>query len=102
MFHPHSYRVGDHVKITRDLANDEGTFEAGHEFEITGMYERHGVPLFPSERKNRDGSSARATDDVFRRSLADAASHHLPAWSDGTARPAVVPRGQPGRTLPPR
>src|ERR1035441_6673062 len=29
-------------------------------------HERHGVPLFPSERKNRDGSSARATDDVFR------------------------------------
>ena len=50
-------------------------------------HERHGVPLFPSERKNRDGSCARATDDVFRRSLADAASRHLPAWS-GRLTPA--------------
>ena len=31
-------------------------------------HERPGAPLFPSERKNRDGSCARATDDVFRRS----------------------------------
>jgi integrase len=52
-------------------------------------HERHGVPLFPSERKNRDGSSARATDDVFRRSLADAASRHLPAWS-GKLTPHVL------------
>ena len=44
---------------------------------------RPGVPLFPSERKNRDGSCARATDDVFRRSLAGAASRHLPAWRAG-------------------
>ena len=52
-------------------------------------HERHGVPLFPSERKNRDGSCARATDDVFRRSLADAASRHLPAWS-GKLTPHVL------------
>jgi integrase/DNA-binding Xre family transcriptional regulator len=52
-------------------------------------HERPGVPLFPSERKNRDGSSARATDDVFRRSLADAASRHLPAWS-GKLTPHVL------------
>jgi site-specific recombinase XerD len=52
-------------------------------------HQRHGVPLFPSERKNRDGSSARATDDVFRRSLADAASRHLPAWS-GRLTPHVL------------
>ena len=50
---------------------------------------RHGVPLFPSERKNRDGSCARATDDVFRRSLAAAASRHLPAWS-GKLTPHVL------------
>src|SRR6201996_2556558 len=37
-------------------------------------HERHGAPLFPSERKNRDGSCARATDDVFPRSLAAAAA----------------------------
>jgi integrase len=29
-------------------------------------HERPGAPLFPSGRKTRDGSSARATDDVFR------------------------------------
>ena len=52
-------------------------------------HERHGVPLFPSERKNRDGSCARATDDVFRRSLAEAASRHLPAWS-GRLTPHVL------------
>jgi hypothetical protein len=42
---------------------------------------RPGAPLFPSERKCRDGSCARATADVFRRSLAEAAEHHLPAWA---------------------
>jgi site-specific recombinase XerD len=52
-------------------------------------HERHGVPLFPSERKNRDGSCARATGDVFRRSLAAAAGRHLPAWS-GKLTPHVL------------
>src|SRR5437899_9167313 len=37
---------------------------------------RPGAPLFPSERRNRDGSSARATGHVVRRSLAAAASRH--------------------------
>jgi integrase len=41
----------------------------------------HGAPLFPSERKNADGSRKRATADVFRRSLADAAAEHLPGWT---------------------
>jgi hypothetical protein len=44
-------------------------------------HERPGAPLFPSERRNRDGSSSRATDDVFRRSLAEAAERHLLAWA---------------------
>src|ERR1700758_2640215 len=52
-------------------------------------HERPGVPLFPSERRNRDGSSGRATDDVFRRSLADVAGRHLPAWS-GKLTPHVL------------
>jgi integrase len=52
-------------------------------------HERPGAPLFPSERKTRDGSSARATDDVFRRSLAEAASRHLPVWS-GKLTPHVL------------
>lgn len=50
---------------------------------------RPGVPLFPSERKCRDGSSARATADVFRRSLAEAADRYLPAWS-GKLTPHVL------------
>ena len=50
---------------------------------------RPGVPLFPSERKSRDGSCSRATDDVFRRSLAEAAGRHLPAWS-GKLTPHVL------------
>jgi integrase len=52
-------------------------------------HERPGAPLFPSERRNRDGSSARATDDVFRRSLAEAAERHLPAWA-GKLTPHVL------------
>ena len=50
---------------------------------------RPGAPLFPSERKCRDGSCARAAADVFRRSLADAAERHLPAWA-GKLTPHVL------------
>ena len=52
-------------------------------------HDRPGAPLFPSERKTRDGSSSRATDDVFRRSLAEAAGRHLPAWA-GRLTPHVL------------
>jgi integrase len=52
-------------------------------------HDRPGAPLFPSERKTRDGSSSRATDDVFRRSLTEAAGQHLPAWS-GKLTPHVL------------
>ncbi|MGH8917519.1 MAG: tyrosine-type recombinase/integrase, partial [Actinomycetes bacterium] len=41
----------------------------------------HSVPLFPSERRNTDGTRVRATADVFRRSLAEATERHLPAWA---------------------
>jgi site-specific recombinase XerD len=50
---------------------------------------RHGAPLFPSERRNVDGSCCRATSDVFRRSLADAAEQHLPTWA-GKLTPHVL------------
>ncbi len=50
---------------------------------------RQGAPLFPSERKNADGSSTRATADVFRRSLAEAATQHLPVWA-GKLTPHVL------------
>ena len=58
-----------------------GQFDDGHD--------RPGAPLFPSERKCLDGSCSRATPDVFRRSLAEAADSHLPAWS-GKLTPHVL------------
>ncbi|WP_460072780.1 hypothetical protein [Streptomyces sp. YKOK-I1] len=59
-----------------------GHFDADHT--------RPGAPLFPSERKNGDGSCSRATADVFRRSLADAAAQHLPTWAGKlTANPTT-------------
>lgn len=50
-----------------------GHFDADHT--------RPGAPLFPSERKGQDGCCARAAAEVFRRSLAEAAAQHLPAWT---------------------
>ncbi|MFF3891556.1 tyrosine-type recombinase/integrase [Streptomyces sp. NPDC001914] len=41
---------------------------------------RPGAPLFPSERKNADGSSRRVGDDALRNGLKDAAKAHLPGW----------------------
>ena len=41
---------------------------------------RAGAPLFPSERKNRDGSCGRVGDDQLRAALAAAARRHLPGW----------------------
>lgn len=43
---------------------------------------RYGAPLFPSERKNADGTSARVGDEALRASLVDAAARHLPEWTD--------------------
>ncbi len=43
---------------------------------------RPGAPLYPSERKNRDGSCARLGDDALRNALAEAAARHLPEWQD--------------------
>jgi integrase len=48
-----------------------------------------GAPLFPSERKNTDGSCARASAEVFRHSLAQAAARNLPAWA-GRLTPHVL------------
>jgi integrase/recombinase XerD len=41
---------------------------------------RPGAPLFPSERKNADGTAAPVGDDALRAALAAAASTHLPGW----------------------
>lgn len=57
--------------------------------QFDGDHTRSGAPLFPSERKNTDGSGARATADVFRRSLAEATVAHLPAWA-GKLTPHVL------------
>jgi hypothetical protein len=46
MFHPHTYNVGDHVVLTHELSNKEGTFDAGHPFQIIDMYVRHGAVLY--------------------------------------------------------
>ncbi|MFD9473786.1 tyrosine-type recombinase/integrase [Streptomyces goshikiensis] len=48
-----------------------------------------GAPLFPSERKNSDGSSRRVGDDALRNGLAAAAKAHLPGWAD-TLTPHVL------------
>ncbi len=47
-----------------------------------GDHARHGAPLFPSERKNADGTSARVGDEALRASLVDAAVRHLPDWPE--------------------
>ena len=57
--------------------------------QFDGDHDRPGAPLFPSERKCQDGSCSRATADVFRRSLAEAAERHLPAWA-GRLTPHVL------------
>jgi integrase/recombinase XerD len=41
---------------------------------------RPGAPLFPSERRNADGSSARVGSEALRSPLAAAAAEHLPSW----------------------
>jgi hypothetical protein len=43
---------------------------------------RPGAPLFPSERKNADGTCRRVGDDALRAGLAEATAVYLPAWAD--------------------
>jgi site-specific recombinase XerD len=54
--------------------------------DVWGLFDddhtRPGAPLYPSERKNRDGSCARLGDDALRDALAGAAARHLPEWQD--------------------
>jgi integrase/recombinase XerD len=50
---------------------------------------RPGAPLFPSERKNADGSCARVGDEALRAALAQAAGNYLPDWQ-GTVTPHVL------------
>jgi site-specific recombinase XerD len=50
---------------------------------------RPGAPLFPSERRNTDGTCRRVGDDALRAGLAEAAAKHLPDWVD-TLTPHVL------------
>ncbi|WP_256335224.1 tyrosine-type recombinase/integrase [Lentzea albidocapillata] len=50
---------------------------------------RHGAPLFPSERTNRDGSRCRVGYDTLRAGLAEATVTHLPQWA-GRLSPHVL------------
>ncbi|WP_280337505.1 tyrosine-type recombinase/integrase, partial [Nocardia wallacei] len=43
---------------------------------------RLAAALFPSERKNVDGSAARISSETLRAALAGAAARHLPEWPD--------------------
>ncbi len=43
---------------------------------------RVGAPLFPSERRNIDGTAARVGAEALRASLAGAAAEHLAEWPD--------------------
>ena len=43
---------------------------------------RPGAPLFCSERRNADGSAARAGNETLRSALAAAAAEHLPDWPE--------------------
>jgi site-specific recombinase XerD len=52
-------------------------------------HERPGAPLFPSERKNGDGTARRVGDNILRRSLIEATGRHLPAWA-GRVTPHVL------------
>jgi hypothetical protein len=46
MFTPRTYAIGDRVKLTIDMSNQEGTFGAGHEFTIIDFYEKHGGVVY--------------------------------------------------------
>ncbi|MGH3236310.1 MAG: tyrosine-type recombinase/integrase [Streptosporangiaceae bacterium] len=55
------------------VADVRGHFDGDHT-------KRPGAPLFPSERKNADGSCARVGDEALRSALAAAAAGRLPGW----------------------
>jgi hypothetical protein len=46
MYTPRGLSVGDHVTITRDLENAEGTFAAGHRFQIIDIHFHGGATQY--------------------------------------------------------
>ncbi|MCY0924378.1 MULTISPECIES: tyrosine-type recombinase/integrase [unclassified Streptomyces] len=68
------------------LINDVGRTLRWFIEDVWGQFDddhtRPGAPLFPSERKNTDGSSRRVGDDALRTGLKEAAKAHLPGWAE--------------------
>lgn len=68
------------------LINDAGRTLRWFIEDVWGQFDddhtRPGAPLFPSERKNADGSARRVGDDALRTGLAGAATLHLPGWAE--------------------
>ena len=68
------------------LINDAGRMLRWFIEDVWGHFDddhtRPGAPLFPSERKNADGSCARVGTEALRAGLAVAATRHLPGWAD--------------------
>jgi site-specific recombinase XerD len=74
--------IGDSARVLRWFIEDVwGQFDYDHE--------RHGAPLFPSERKNADGSCGRVGYDALRAGVLEAAARHLPTWA-GRLTPHVL------------
>lgn len=75
------------------LINGTGDLLRWYIEDVRGQFDtdhtRRGAPLFPSERRARDGSSLRAGDRALRLGLAEAAERHLPAWT-GRVTPHVL------------
>jgi integrase/recombinase XerD len=68
------------------LINDAGRTLRWFVEDVWGHFDddgtRPGAPLFPSERRNADGSSARIGDEALRATLVEAAAKHLPGWPE--------------------
>jgi site-specific recombinase XerD len=68
------------------LINDVGRTLRWFIEDVWGQFDddhaRPGAPLFPSERKNTDGSSRRVGDDALRTGLKEASKAHLPGWAE--------------------
>lgn len=68
------------------LINDAGRTLRWFIEDVWGQFDddhtRPGAPLFPSERKNADGSARRVGDDALRTGLTGAATLHLPGWAE--------------------
>ena len=75
------------------LVNDAGRTLRWFIQDVWGQFDedhtRPGAPLFPSERRNADGSCLRVGDDALRAGLVGATALHLPEWA-GQVTPHVL------------